>query len=258
MSWSYLRRGEVGPSLVCLHGVGGNATAFEPQLETLSGQLQIWSLDLPGYGQTAPMAVMDWDGLTLGLKQFLDLHQLHQVHLLGHSFGGMLAQAFAARYPDYLSSLILYATSPAFGSSDGDFQKAFIAARVKPLDQGKSMGQLAPHMVDSLLAKGALPEVQKTAIECMSQVSASTYRQALKCITSFDNRHNLVFLKMPCLLVTGDEDKNTNAGMMKKFASKIQDSQFCVLSGAGHLANLEQADKFNLKVGEFIAQLKPQ
>lgn len=254
MSWSYLRQGETGPVLVCLHGVGGNATAFQPQLEALSQQLQIWSLDLPGYGQSSPMEVMDWAGLALGLKQFFDLHQLRQVHLLGHSFGGMLAQEFAARYPEYLASLILYATSPAFGSSDGDFQQAFIAARLQPLDQGASMDKLATSMIENLLAKGAVPEVRQAAIDCMSQVPASTYRQAITCITSFDCRHNLALLTMPCLLLAGDEDKNANAGMMKKFASKIHGSQFYVFTGAGHLANLEQAADFNQKVGAFIAR----
>ena len=148
MSWSYIRCGALGPVLVCLHGVGGNASAFAPQLSGLSNNAQVWSLDLPGYGDSAPLSVMDWDCLVAGLKQFLDQHHLHKVHLLGHSFGGMLAQAFAVQYPDYLASLILYSTSAAFGSSDGVFQQQFIESRLKPLNEGATMAQLAAVLID--------------------------------------------------------------------------------------------------------------
>ena len=252
MSWSYVRRGTVGETLVCLHGVGGNASAFEPQLSGLSNRLQVWSLDLPGYGDSAPLSEMDWGHLVLGLKQFLDLHHLHRVHLLGHSFGGMLAQEFAARHPGYLASLILYSTSAAFGSSDGVFQQQFIESRLKPLNEGATMPQLAAILIDPLLAQPSLPEVRQTAIDCMAQVPSNTYRQAIKCISVFDCRYNLPQLNLPTLLLAGAEDTIASAPMMERLASKIQSAQICVLPHAGHLANLEQATLFNRQVSDFI------
>ena len=254
MSWGYVRRGKVGSVLVCLHGVGGNANAFEPQLSGLSDQLQVWSLDLPGYGESEPLSVMDWDHLVLGLKHFLDKHHLHTVHLLGHSFGGMLAQAFAAKHPDYLASLILYSTSSAFGSNDGDFQQQFIASRLKPLDEGASMLQLAAALIDPLLAQPSCPQIRQTAIDFMAQVSSHTYRQAIKCISVFDCRYNLPHLNMPTLLLAGAEDTVASAPMMERLASKIPAAKIYVLLNSGHLANLEQASLFNQQVSEFITQ----
>ena len=252
MSWRYVCRGKVGPVLVCLHGLGGNASSFEPQLSGLSHELQVWTLDLPGYGESVPLSVMDWDHLVLGLKQFLDLHHLHTVHLLGHSFGGMLAQAFAAQHSDYLASLILYSTSAAFGSNDGDFQQQFIASRLKPLDEGASMPQLAAALINPLLAQTSLPKVRQAAIDCMAQVPSRTYRQAIKCISAFDCRHNLPHLNIPTLLLAGAEDTVASAAMMERLASKIQHAQISVLPNAGHLANLEQPNLFNQQVSDFI------
>ena len=254
MSWSYLRRGESGPVLVCLHGVGGNASAFEPQLRGLRGELQVWSLDLPGYGQSTPLEPMDWEQMVLGLKQFLDQHNLHQVHLLGHSFGGMLAQEFAACHPNYLASLILYSTSSAFGSNDGDFQQRFISARLKPLDEGASMKQLAANLINPLLAPNSAAEVRQMAVASMEKVPASTYRQSIKCISTFDCRHNLPHLTMPTLLLAGKHDTVASAPMMQRLANKIAASTMHVLDASGHLANLEEADQFNQYVGGFIAQ----
>jgi len=254
VSWSYVRSGTVGQALVCLHGVGGNASAFAPQLSGLSHKLQVWSVDLPGYGDSAPLSVMDWNHLVLGLKQFLDQHHLHTVHLLGHSFGGMLAQEFAARHPDYLASLILYSTSAAFGSSDGVFQQQFIESRLQPLNEGATMSQLAVALIDPLLAQPSLPEVRQAAIDCMAQVPSHTYRQAIKCISVFDCRHNLPQLNLPTLLLAGAEDAVASAPMMERLTSKIQGAQICVLPNAGHLANLEQATLFNAQVSDFITQ----
>ena len=254
MSWSYVRSGTAGQALVCLHGLGGNSSAFSPQLSGLSNTLQVWSLDLPGYGDSAPLSVMDWGHLVLGLKQFLDLHHLHTVHLLGHSFGGMLAQEFAARHPDYLASLILYSTSAAFGSSDGVFQQQFIESRLKPLNEGATMPQLAAVLIDPLLAQPSLPEVRQAAIDCMARVPSDTYRQAIKCISVFDCRYNLPQLNLPTLLLAGAEDPIASAPMMERLASKIQSAQICVLRNAGHLANIEQATQFNALVSGFITQ----
>lgn len=254
MSWSYLRKGEIGPVLVCLHGVGGNATAFEAQLNGLSQHLQVWSLNLPGYGLSAALPTMDWESLVAGLKQFLDHHKLRQVHLLGHSLGGMLSQEFAARHPNYLVSLILYSTSAAFGSSNGEFQQTFIAARLKPLNQGASMQQLAANLIDPLLAPHGSPHVRQAAIECMQQVPPSTYRQAIECITSFDCRHNLPKLTMPTLLLAGEEDTVASPAMMQRMARKIGKTTDVVIPDAGHLANLEQPQLFNQHVAAFIAE----
>tara|TARA_B110000285_G_scaffold220345_1_gene271994 strand:- start:585 stop:1376 length:792 start_codon:yes stop_codon:yes gene_type:complete len=254
VSWSYVRSGTAGQALVCLHGLGGNSSAFSPQLSGLSNKFRVWSLDLPGYGDSAPLLVMGWDQLVLGLKQFLDQHHLHKVHLLGHSFGGMLAQAFAAQYPDYLASLILYSTSAAFGSSDGVFQQQFIASRLKPLNEGATMPQLAAVLIDPLLAQQSLPEVRQMAIDCMAQVPSDTYRQTIKCISVFDCRYNLPQLNLPTLLLAGAEDPIASAPMMERLASKIQNAQICVLPNAGHLANLEQATLFNRQVSDFITQ----
>lgn len=254
MSWTYIRCGVLGQVLVCLHGVGGNASVFEPQLSGLSNNVQVWSLNLPGYGDSAPLSVMDWDHLVAGLKQFLDQHHLPKVHLLGHSFGGMLAQAFAAQYPDYLASLILYSTSAAFGSSDGVFQQQFIESRLKLLNEGATMAQLAEVLIDPLLAQPSLPPVRHTAIHCMAQVPNKTYRQAIKCISEFDCRSNLPLLNLPTLLLAGAEDTVASVPMMERLASKIQHAQLAVLAKAGHLANLEQVAPFNQQVSDFITQ----
>lgn len=94
--------------------------------------------------------------------------------------------------------------------------------------------------------------MRQAAIDCMAQVPSRTYRQAIKCISAFDCRHNLPHLSIPTLLLAGAEDTVASAAMMERLASKIQHAQISVLPNAGHLANLEQPNLFNQQVSDFI------
>jgi len=49
---------------------------------------------------------------------------------------------------------VLACTSAVFGNASGDFQREFVAARLAPLDAGKSMADLAPKLVEGMLREG--------------------------------------------------------------------------------------------------------
>ena len=72
-------------------------------------------------------------------------------------------------------------------------------------------------------------------------------------MVSFDRRTELTRIQTPTLLLTGDQDNLAPPSMMGKMAGKITDSRFQCLAGAGHLASLEQTEKFNEVVLEFSA-----
>ena len=60
------------PPLVCLHGIGGDATSFMPQLHGLSGRRRTLSWNMPGYGPSAPMAEISFVSLCDRLCAALD------------------------------------------------------------------------------------------------------------------------------------------------------------------------------------------
>ncbi len=242
------------PPLLMLHGVGGNHQAFAPQLSALADNAWCLAWDMPGYGQSTAHHDMTWDSLCESIVQLLDERDIQQVNLLGHSLGGMLALEFAQRYPQRLQSLILYATSPAFGSQDGAFQEKFLRARLAPLEQGATMTDIANNIVPGMLH----PEQQHLApqlVAMMGQVTAPAYAQALACITQFDQRGNLANLNLPCTLIAGDQDPNAPAAMMAKMASKIPQADYIKIATSGHFANLEQAAAFNQTIKQHLSQL---
>jgi 3-oxoadipate enol-lactonase len=246
-----------GPStVVFLHGVGGDRESWAPQLKAFSPRFRAVAWDGPGYGASAPLEPMNFPGLAASLKALLDDLGVERAHIVGQSFGGMIAQEFAATYPERVRSLVLTGTSPAFGRADGDFQKRFVADRLAPLDAGKTMAELAEGIIGGLVGDKPDPAGLEAAVGSMSRVSPATYRASMLCIVSFDRREALGRIAVPTLVLAGARDTNAPAPMMEKMASKIPGARYVCLAGAGHLANLEQPAAFNEIVLKFLSEVE--
>ncbi|PSJ56898.1 alpha/beta fold hydrolase [Pseudaminobacter soli (ex Li et al. 2025)] len=253
---AFTEQGSGATPVLFLHGIGGGADSWLGQLEFFGRSRHAIAWWMPGYGPSAPLPDMTFDALADAAVTLLDRLALPRVHLVGHSIGGMIAQTLAARAQGRLASLTLSATSPAFGSKDGDFQKAFVEKRIKPLDDGFSLADLAPKIVAELVGDNVDMGAIEDAIASMSQVPPASYRAAMSCVVHFDARPVLPTIRVPTLLVAGSQDTNAPAPMMERMAQKIAGSCFHVVEGAGHLANMEQAAAFNQILSNFIADIE--
>ena len=249
----YIEKGE-GEVILFLHGVGGGAYSWMPQLNSFGTKYKAAAWNMPGYGNSLLERSMTFPDLSDSLLSLLDDCGWNKVHLVGHSMGGMVAQEFAVTHQERLHSMILSATSPAFGNADGDFQKKFIEDRLGPLESGAKMSDLAQELVTTMMAAEADPKGRQLAYDCMVQVPEKTYMAAVKCIVHFDQRANLANIRVPTLVLSGEHDRNASASMMQKMATKIPDSKYLCLKGLGHLANLENPLMFDSAVGRFIEE----
>lgn len=240
------------PTLVLMHGIGGDAESFRPQLDSLADNFHVVAWNMPGYGGSELPESMTFEVLGDSVNALLDQLDVDDAHILGHSIGGMVAQQFVAEYPQRVKTLILSGTSPAFGKSDGDFQKKFINARLGPLDAGKTMAELADGIVDSLVGDDPDPSGVEIARGCMGRVPGETYRAAMHCLVTFDRRDNLGKITAPTLLIAGEKDNNAPPKVMEKMASYIDGAHYCCIGSAGHLANLERPSEFNELVSTFV------
>ncbi len=241
-----------GEAVVFLHGVGGDSATWEPQFEAFAGEFRTIAWDMPGYGNSPALDRMTFPALAGALLGLVDRLGLDSVHLVGHSMGGMVAQEFAAIRPERVRTLVLSATSPAFGRPDGDFQKRFVEARIAPLDNGLTMADLADEMVATMLGPSADAAGAALARRSMAAVPEDTYRAAVACLVTFDRRSALAGYTMPALVLAGETDTNAPAQMMEKMAGRIPGAEFVCMPGTGHLGNLENPAAFNRAVGAFL------
>ena len=241
------------PAVVFLHGIGGAARAWAPQIAPFKAAgLHPVALDLPGYGARPAVETMDFEGLAADFETTIDRLGLERPALVGHSMGGMIAQTAMRRRPDGYRAAVLVGTSPAFGDSRGEFQRKFIADRLGPLEAGATMPELAASIVDGIMGPTPDASGRALAIDTMAATPASTYRAAIRCIVTFDERTNLRNIGVPVLCLVGQHDRNAPAPMMERMAAKIPGARYVCLPGAGHLPNLEAPATFNAAVLDLL------
>jgi 3-oxoadipate enol-lactonase len=184
--------------------------------------------------------------------------ELDRPVLVGHSLGGMIAQTMLRRRPKGYRAVVLVATSASFGNPSGDFQKKFVADRLGPLESGKTIPELAPDIINGIVGPAADPAGRALAIDCMRAVPASTYRAAVRCLVSFDERDNLGRIEVPVLVLAGEHDRNAPADMMKRMAARIPGARYMCLSGVGHLSNVEAPQQFDRAILDFLREGLPR
>jgi 3-oxoadipate enol-lactonase len=197
------------PPVVFLHGLGGAAKIWSPQLASFSAAgLAPIALDLPGYGLRPPVTALSFDQLADDLETTVAGRALQRPVLVGHSLGGMVAQTALRRRPDGYFAAVLCCTSAAFGDPGGEFQQKFVADRLGPLDADRTLADLATGIIDDILGPDPDPEGRAIAIESMAAVPSESYRAAVRCIIGFDERANLARIAIPVLCLSGENDRN--------------------------------------------------
>jgi len=247
------RAADTPASVVLLHGIGGSARIWTPQLESLAtANLRLAAIDLLGHGARPPVDKMDFNELAADLEAAILRLELERPVLVGHSMGGMIAQTAVRRRPSGYRALVLCSTSPAFGDPNGEFQKRFVADRLRPLDAGYTMREIASLSVDAAMGPHSDSSGRSLAIDIMASTPASTFRAAVHCLTGFDERANLSNIKVPVLCLVGQQDASAPAEMMRRMAAKIPTARYVCLPGVGHFPNLEAPQAFNAAVLDFL------
>jgi pimeloyl-ACP methyl ester carboxylesterase len=165
----------------------------------------------------------------------------------------MVVQTLLRRQGRDYRAAVLSCTSPAFGNPAGDFQKKFVAERLAPLDAGRTMTDMAPGAADNVMAPNADPAGRALFIEQYAAVPAATYRAAVKCLVTFDERANLPNINIPILCLAGEHDRNAPPPVLEKMAGKIPGAYYLCLSGLGHMPNLEAPAAFDGAIFNFLA-----
>lgn len=244
-----------GPAVLLLHGIGGRASLWQPSLDALSPQYRAVALDMPGYDGDPVPDPLTFPLLAAQVVAVMGGLGLAAAHVIGHSMGGMVALELAATHPGRVRSLVLAATSAAFGGRDAGFRDAFLAARQKPLEEGRGMAGVAADLVPGMAGPAADPAAIPAATAAMATVPEAAYRAALRCLTGFDRSAALPGIAVPTLVLAGEADATAPPRGMARLAAAIPGARFATLPGVGHLLPLEAPVAFHAEVLDFLGGL---
>ncbi|HEY6493729.1 MAG TPA: alpha/beta fold hydrolase [Trebonia sp.] len=245
-----------GTPVLFLHGIGGAATSFSGQQGALPGYATI-AWDAPGYGESgdpwppvpgqepadyyADTAV----GLLTGLGH-------GRAHLVGVSWGGVVATRIALRRPDMLRSLTLADSSRGSGRTaagrDGMRQRVADLSAIGP-------GAFARLRGPNLLAPGASAGAVERVVETMARVRVAGYRGAAAMMAATDHSACLGRITVPTLVLVGEHDRVTGPLESRALADGIPGARFAVVPGGGHAVNQENPAGFNAALLGFLTQV---
>jgi pimeloyl-ACP methyl ester carboxylesterase len=203
-----LRRPGPGPSLLLLHGIGGDARSWEWLAAAMPAAFDVIAWNAPGYGASTPLAMAtprpaDYAQRIAGL---LDALGLPQVMLAGQSLGTLFAGAFAAAHPERITALAFF--SPALG---------YRTAAEAPLPEGVQARLDALHSegAEAFAGKRAArlvfrperkPELLEAVRRSMAAVNAAGYAQACRALAAGDLLADAARIARPALVAVGAED----------------------------------------------------
>lgn len=250
MKIGYRRAGD-GPPLVLLHGIGGNANQFRQQADGLADAYTVVAWDTPGYGRSDDPPG-DWTMAEYAdaLAGFLDGLGIARAHLLGQSWGGVLAQAFYGRYPGRVRSLILSDTTLGGDVTRPDSAER-LAGRLRALET-MTPAEMARGRAPQILSPNPPPDVLREVEEMLAQIHPAGYRKAAIALAHADTRAVLPRISVPTLVLCGEHDRVTPPTVGTQLLAEIPNARRVILPGAGHLGNQELPEHYNATVREFL------
>ena len=266
-----------GVPLLLLHGgPGADHSDFLPALRPLARHCQLVLIDERGSGRSERLK--DSKGYTLDrmvkdIEHVREHLKLPRIVVLGHSFGGILAQAYAVKHPRRILGLVLAGTGSSARCIDTDFRNIrkrlpahlrtrltrheragiFEADGAYKKDYAAASAQaLAPYMY----AK-APPRRFKQPLDLGMEVLREMWvrRSDFRIdgnLKGFDFTHSLSRVKAPSLVVIGDRDLVSTATADISRASLAR-ATLVVMAECAHMMFIDQTARFNRLLEEFLS-----
>ena len=190
-----------GVPVLLVHGLGGTANVWAGQAGILARHFKVVRPDLPGSGRSPFSGTLSTGSLVAALHALLDSNALGAVHLVGHSYGSIVCQHFAAQHPQSVRSLALmgaFAAPP--DPVRGVLRERAAAAR------GGGMVQIADATVQngtSSHARADRPEAAGFVRELVMRQDPEGYAATCEAIAATEAA-DLAGVRVPAFVMNGD------------------------------------------------------
>ena len=245
----HYRRVGKGKTVVLQHGFVGGGGYFLPLSRYLSGTYDVISTDLPGFAGSSDVPAPDTiEGFAAALVETLENIGVTEFSLLGHSIGSMVSLQAALDYPDRVSRLILYGSTPT-----GEIPERFetIDESVKRIGSD-GIDRTAARIAATWFINGKEDPFYEFTRAAGAGANQDSAIRCLRSLSTWDVRSHLKDLVVPTLVICGDTDRNTHPDWSIELWKNIQGSELCVLPGCAHIAHLELSEVFNRVIDRFL------
>ncbi len=240
-----------GPTLFMCHGFTTTGAFWREQITVFSKTHRVVVLDLPGHGASPRPDGRDYtmDAFVGDLELVFRNLQLNDAVLVGLSMGGTIAQRFALRNAGLLRALVLVGATPHGLGPDVQVDNV-----LRAIDQ-LGVERASQAVIDRSFGASAPKQLLAFARDEVTQTPAFVARQAIASLNAADSRADLPRLRLPTLVVCGEEDRITPPGESRALVAGLPDAELLLIPDAGHFPMLEQPAAFNGGLRRFIDRL---
>ena len=256
-----------GFPIIFIHGYGAKKEIWKTQVADIRKKFQAITFDIRGTGESdRPNIPYTMKLLADDVKGLMDFIGLERVHLIGRSFGGMIAQHFVLQYPEKVKKLVLIATN--FGRTDPDWVEIPKNGRLEEIelikhDPQKAFKQKSRWVFHVKFRKEMEANPSKKFFNIFSMedlIRESTINpsrpqdvinqaEAMKTHYTLEELHKI---KNETLLIAASHDRQTPVSVMTEMHSRIPNSELKVINEAGHFMTLSRASEVNDIILNFL------
>lgn len=241
-----------GSPVLLIHGLGGwGWQQVIPPLSRVHRVLAPWLRGFGGSEGPVPYSIEDLARDAAGVLAHADAGP---AHVVGHSLGGMVAQALATDHPEVVRSLALVSTH----SHSGRRAAAFAMAMARVSEVGGEAALAEPEVMERLeqVLGDAFPENGREILarrlvgrDGPRPAEAAAWRAA----AGFSRRHRLHEISCPVLIVHGTTDATVPLVLAQMTSSALTSARFEALEGVGHSPQREAPDRLAALILEHAA-----
>ena len=238
-----------GFPLVLVHGFLGSSSMWTPQKEFLSKYFRVISPALPGFGESSKIKSLESiNDMAKTVLELLIKKNIDKFNLMGHSMGGMIVQEMTKISGEKINKLICYSTGPI-----GDIPDRFesIDLSRKKLKQD-GIEKTANRISKKWFIEGDKAKYFYLCDNANKATSEEAADNALLALKNWRGLKNLKNIKNETLIIWGDKDTAYNFNQVDVLNKNIPNSKIEVFKGCSHNVHLENPEKFNEIVKNFL------
>ena len=262
--------------LLLLHGGPGSCSYYLKPLLALSADRPVIIYDQLGCGKSdrpTDTTLFTVDRYVRELQTLRDSLGLKEIHLLGHSWGAMLAEAYMATHPKGVRSLIL--SSPLVTTAQWEHDADSLLRALPDSMQAAISRHEADHTTSSpeyVNATKAYYDLYLSRTPSRHTADNDSSRagfgrqvyeymwgpsefSSTGTLKTFDATPWLRGVKVPTLFVAGEFDEAT-PGSTRNFSRLVPGSEFVMIPGSGHLTTRDNPDALRAEIRAFLARVE--
>lgn len=232
-----------GVPVLFTHGYQASKAMWEPQ-HALGDTCRVITWDMRGHGSSgAPDDPSRYSQeLMLGdMLALLDHLDVEKCVLVGHSLGGFASLRFYLAHPERVRGLVLFGSGPGFRDPEARAKWNAMAERFAGGMEAKGLELLQRASQE---VSGAKHRSAQALAHAARGMLAQTDSKVMDALTS---------ISVPTLSIVGSEDKQF-IGSSEYLAKKIPDAELVMIEGAAHAANMQEPEKFNAAIADFVSR----